>query len=160
VTYNYEWRLDKVAGTVEIQIKFGDLPTGKPRTFQVVNGNEDAAIHAAESWARARVKEIGQPPKYLQAMKRIADEQGITVSEFRKKMDEAAEMVAREQARVDSMSDREYLWQLLDDVSTMDDACKGDDAAFRRNVRRIIEKRSYVAVSEDGQTLVWVRDIR
>jgi hypothetical protein len=154
--YDYVWRL--ADNTVEIQIKFGDLPTGKPRSFQIIDGNEDAAIQAAESWAKARIKEIGQPPKYLQAMKHLADREGITIVEFRKRMDEAADAVAREQARVDSMSDREYLWQLLDDISTLDDMCKGDDAAFRKNVRRIIEKRTNVGYSEDGHTLVWVRD--
>jgi rubrerythrin len=35
----------------------------------------------------------------------------------------------------------EHLWQLLDDIDTLDDACRSDDAAFRRAVRAVIGKR-------------------
>jgi transcriptional regulator with XRE-family HTH domain len=35
----------------------------------------------------------------------------------------------------------EHLWKLLDDIDTLDDACRSDDAAFRRAVRAVIGKR-------------------
>lgn len=48
----------------------------------------------------------------------------------------------------------EKLWQLLDDIDTLDDACRDDDAAFRRLVRGIQQKRHELATS-DGYRLYW-----
>ena len=36
---------------------------------------------------------------------------------------------------------RDALWQLLDDIDTLDDACRDDDAAFRERVRAVQKKR-------------------
>ena len=47
------------------------------------------------------------------------------------------------------------LWDLLDDIDTLDDSCRDDDAAFRARVRVIQEKREAWAVSPDAQHLVW-----
>lgn len=47
------------------------------------------------------------------------------------------------------------LWDLLDDIDTLDDSCRGDDAAFRAQVRTVQEKREAWAVSPDAQRLVW-----
>jgi len=33
------------------------------------------------------------------------------------------------------------LWKLLDDIDTLDDACRGDDKAFRDAARRVQRKR-------------------
>ena len=55
-------------------------------------------------------------------------------------------------------SHREFLWDLLDDISTMDDVVKHDDAAYRAAVRRIAERRSEVAACRDGQSLEWRDD--
>jgi hypothetical protein len=49
----------------------------------------------------------------------------------------------------------EALWQLLDDISTLDDACKSNDAVFRKAVRTVAERRGDHAHSYDGQTLIW-----
>lgn len=48
------------------------------------------------------------------------------------------------------------LWKILDDVSTLDDACKNDDAAFRSRVRAHVERRSEVFGS-DGYRLFRMR---
>lgn len=51
--------------------------------------------------------------------------------------------------------DAAHLWQLLDDISTLDDACKERDAEFRRRAYQIAERRTERGIaSEDGQTLV------
>jgi hypothetical protein len=55
---------------------------------------------------------------------------------------------------------REYLWQLLDDISTAGDMAKSDDERFRRLVEKIVEKRSKVANSYDGHTLVWEKSVK
>ena len=46
----------------------------------------------------------------------------------------------------------ERLWQLLDDIDTLDDACKDDDARFRRRVYSIQQKR-HALYKSDGYTL-------
>lgn len=48
----------------------------------------------------------------------------------------------------------EALWQMLDDIDTLDDACRDDDAAFRRLVRGVQQKRRDLATS-DGYRLYW-----
>jgi len=47
----------------------------------------------------------------------------------------------------------EHLWGLLDDVSTMDDACKSDDKAFRKRAYQIAERRNEYLQSPDGRGL-------
>ena len=44
------------------------------------------------------------------------------------------------------------LWQLLDDISTLDDACRSDDKAFRKQAYSKCEKRNGYLVS-DGYDL-------
>lgn len=51
----------------------------------------------------------------------------------------------------------EFLWKLLDDIDTMRDAAKNDDAGFIRAVERIQNKRWEVATS-DGYTLKFISD--
>lgn len=48
----------------------------------------------------------------------------------------------------------EALWQMIDDIDTLDDACRDDDAAFRRLVRGVQQKRHGLATS-DGYRLYW-----
>jgi hypothetical protein len=36
---------------------------------------------------------------------------------------------------------RDALWTLLDDIDTLDDACKGDDAAFRKRCYELQQRR-------------------
>ena len=47
------------------------------------------------------------------------------------------------------------LWQLLDDIDTVDDAARDDDASYRATARTIAKRRSECARSPDGQTLLW-----
>lgn len=49
----------------------------------------------------------------------------------------------------------EKLWDLLDDISTLDDICKSNDVDFRKKTYNITEKRHNVACSFDGQVLCW-----
>ena len=49
------------------------------------------------------------------------------------------------------------LWSLLDDISTLDDAARNDDAGYRRIARQIAEKRHAVAY-HDGRFLRRVTD--
>jgi hypothetical protein len=46
----------------------------------------------------------------------------------------------------------ERLWKMLDDISTLDDACGDDDAAFRKRAYAIAERRHGELLS-DGYTL-------
>lgn len=41
----------------------------------------------------------------------------------------------------DVKAQRDALWQLLDDIDTLDDACRSDDLAFRNEVYRIQQRR-------------------
>lgn len=51
--------------------------------------------------------------------------------------------------------DREFLWDLLDDIDTVSDAAKSDDVGYRRAVTRIQARRHEVGESHDGQTITW-----
>ena len=42
-----------------------------------------------------------------------------------------------------------FLFDRLDDIDTLDDACKGDDHAFREQVRRV-QRRRFEVASTDG----------
>lgn len=44
------------------------------------------------------------------------------------------------------------LWQLLDDIDTLDDACKGNTEAYRNGVRQFVKKR-HALLESDGYTL-------
>jgi len=48
--------------------------------------------------------------------------------------------------------DAQFLWKLLDDLSTLDDASRESDAMYRQNARRIAEERAKVYGS-DGYRL-------
>lgn len=45
-----------------------------------------------------------------------------------------------------------FLWDLLDDIDTLDDACKDDDAEFRSRARAVQRKRFIISES-DGYTV-------
>jgi len=47
----------------------------------------------------------------------------------------------------------EFLWRLLDDISTAGDMFKPEINGYFKCVTNLCEKRSEVAESEDGQTL-------
>jgi hypothetical protein len=47
-----------------------------------------------------------------------------------------------------------YLWALLDNIDTLDDACRGDDLAFRNHTRRE-QKRRWEISSSDGYTIMF-----
>jgi len=49
----------------------------------------------------------------------------------------------------------EYLWNLLDDIDTLDDIVKTDGLAFRDMVRDIQKKRWETGIICDGFTLDW-----
>lgn len=46
---------------------------------------------------------------------------------------------------------RDALWQLLDDVDTLDDACRDNDAVFRERVRAVQKKRWDIYNPEAGE---------
>ncbi len=48
----------------------------------------------------------------------------------------------------------ERLWQLLDNIDTLDDSCRDNDMAFRLNTRKHLKARFDIAGS-DGYTLTW-----
>lgn len=52
----------------------------------------------------------------------------------------------------------ERLFQLLDDIDTMDDAVKSNDMKYRRGVRRLHRLRFKYATT-DGYDLTWIKDI-
>ena len=60
---------------------------------------------------------------------------------------------------VDWESRARLLWDLLDDIAKLDDACKGNDLAFRNRVRRrqrrrfeIISSAAYVITFKETDT--------
>ena len=46
-----------------------------------------------------------------------------------------------------------FLWNLLDNIDTLDDACKEDDVAFRKMAYREQRKRFQTGITTDGYTL-------
>lgn len=42
-----------------------------------------------------------------------------------------------------------FLFDRLDDIDTLDDACKGDDALFRAEVRKV-QRRRFEVADTDG----------
>ncbi len=44
---------------------------------------------------------------------------------------------------------RQFLWDLLDKIDTLDDACKGDDEAFRKLAYEVQQRRFEIS-SSDG----------
>lgn len=65
------------------------------------------------------------------------------------------ELHAAETQRDQFKARAERLWQLLDNIDTLDDSCRDNDAAFRREARKQQKQRFEIAVSYDGQTLTW-----
>lgn len=61
-----------------------------------------------------------------------------------------AELVASDGGWRSGLDDAGKLWMLLDDIDTLDDACKGDDSAFREGVRHVQRKRFLVRETPDG----------
>lgn len=58
------------------------------------------------------------------------------------------------------MKDREiiaFLWRLLDNIDTLDDAIKADDGAFRNAVRKHQRRRFETGMTTDGYSL-WMPD--
>lgn len=51
----------------------------------------------------------------------------------------------------------ETLWQILDDIDTLDDVCKENFVAFNRGAMRLVVRRHEYAKS-DGYTLTWPWD--
>lgn len=45
------------------------------------------------------------------------------------------------------------LWKLLDDIDTLDDACRSDDKAFRDCVRSVQQKRFEIMPGEEWDAL-------
>ena len=52
------------------------------------------------------------------------------------------------------IKERDALWNLLDDIDTLDDMCKNDDKSFRNSARSIQLKRHEILTSYDGRNLV------
>jgi hypothetical protein len=48
----------------------------------------------------------------------------------------------------------DYLFGLLDDIDTLDDACRSDDAAFREAVRQV-QRRRFEVASTDGYSVTF-----
>ena len=57
-------------------------------------------------------------------------------------------------------NDRERLWNLLDDIDTLDDMAKDSDDTYRTLVRRVVQKRFRIARPGDGWNapLEWAND--
>ncbi len=49
----------------------------------------------------------------------------------------------------------EFLFQLLDDIDTLDDVCKDDYQSFRDRTRQLQQRRHVVGASFDGHTITW-----
>lgn len=47
------------------------------------------------------------------------------------------------------------LWKMLDDIDTLDDACRESDLVFRVSARWVARRRFELATSPDGMRLVW-----
>jgi hypothetical protein len=48
----------------------------------------------------------------------------------------------------------QFLFELLDDMDTLDDAAKGDDGAFRRQAY-LVQQRRWEVASTDGYKVWW-----
>jgi hypothetical protein len=64
---------------------------------------------------------------------------------------EELELLRAENERLEEVG--QYLWRLLDNIDTLDDACKGDDVVFRDATRKEQRKR-FNAGGTDGYTVV------
>ena len=51
-----------------------------------------------------------------------------------------------------------FLWDLLDNIDTLDDACKGNDLAFRKAVRKQQQRRYEISAS-DGYNVTFKQDL-
>jgi|UniRef100_A0A6H1ZBV7 hypothetical protein len=48
------------------------------------------------------------------------------------------------------------LWRLLDDIDTLDDACRSNDAAFRAHTRNVQRERFHIVSGDEFDALVKV----
>ena len=55
---------------------------------------------------------------------------------------------------LDTETQRQFLWDLLDDIDTLDDACKEHDASFRKRAYAI-QRRRYEISTSDGYTVTF-----
>lgn len=46
------------------------------------------------------------------------------------------------------------LWRLLDDIDTLDDACKDNDASFRKHVYAVQQKRHYLIEGSEWEARI------
>jgi len=46
-----------------------------------------------------------------------------------------------------------FLWQIIDDIDTMDDMAKFDDKFYREKVRKLVQKRWDSGIKTDGYSL-------
>jgi hypothetical protein len=69
-------------------------------------------------------------------------------------IDLAADRIEALRAEVERVTvEKAALWALLDDIDTLDDICRGDDAAFRERVRSYQRKRFAIMSGEEFDPL-------
>lgn len=56
------------------------------------------------------------------------------------------------------MDHRDFLFRLLDDIDTLDDACRNNDALFRERVRAV-HRRRFEVVDTDGYSKTWKDEV-
>lgn len=67
---------------------------------------------------------------------------------------EAADRIEALSAEVERVTvEKAALWALLDDIDTLDDICRGNDAAFRERVRSYQRKRFAIMSGEEFDPL-------
>lgn len=54
----------------------------------------------------------------------------------------------------DTEAAAQFLWKLLDDIDTLDDAARDDDVSFRKNCREI-QRRRFEVGATDGYTVTF-----
>ena len=67
----------------------------------------------------------------------------------------AAEITTLRAELAEAGEHRKFLWALLDDIDTLDDACKEHDKAFRKRAYKI-QRRRYEISSSDGYTVTFL----
>lgn len=71
---------------------------------------------------------------------------------------ETAEALTAAQAEIERLKEhRQFLWDLLDNIDTLDDACKEHDKSFRERAYRQ-QRRRYEISSSDGYTVTFKGD--
>ncbi len=85
---------------------------------------------------------------------------GVGIPAFRS--DECIDMLIAEAGNVTSdevplllqAAAAKFLWQLLDDVDSLDDSCRDDDKLFRERARAL-QKRRFEVGDSDGYEVIW-----